>query len=62
MPGWLEGAEKALKLGGGEFYAGNQEFFFKSNFIDNFGSSFFSIVEDRKVYKTSLNIKILVFF
>ena len=26
------------------------------------GPVFFSIVEDRKVYKTSLNIKILVFF
>ncbi|XP_023329805.1 probable glutathione S-transferase 9 [Eurytemora carolleeae] len=24
LPGWLEGAEKALKLGGGEFYVGNQ--------------------------------------
>ena len=39
-----------------------RNFFFKSNFIDNFGSSFFSIVDDRKVYKTPLNIKILVFF
>jgi len=48
LPGWLEGAEKALKLGGGEFYAGNQEFFFeKSYFFDNYGSSFFSIDEDR---------------